>query len=93
GTQRGKRRGGLDESIDGTQRGERGGDLDDRRAATRDLWADLDAHIFGYLRSVTLADLVRRQTRPGGAEAPGVQEPRVPQGSDAPHSHEPATTV
>jgi DNA-binding IscR family transcriptional regulator len=28
---------------------------------THELWAGLNSHIFGYLRSVTLAELVRQQ--------------------------------
>jgi DNA-binding IscR family transcriptional regulator len=31
---------------------------------THELWANLNAHIFGYLRSVTLAELVAQQCRP-----------------------------
>ena len=31
---------------------------------THELWAGLNTHIFGYLRSVTLEELVRQQERP-----------------------------
>ena len=31
---------------------------------THELWANLNTHIFGYLRSVTLAELVAQQNRP-----------------------------
>jgi DNA-binding IscR family transcriptional regulator len=31
---------------------------------THELWANLNAHIFGYLRSVTLAELVAQQSKP-----------------------------
>jgi DNA-binding IscR family transcriptional regulator len=31
---------------------------------THELWAGLNAHIFSYLRSVTLAELVRQQNVP-----------------------------
>jgi DNA-binding IscR family transcriptional regulator len=33
---------------------------------THELWAGLNAHIFSFLRSVTLADLVRQQQEPRG---------------------------
>ncbi|HLX27496.1 MAG TPA: Fe-S cluster assembly transcription factor [Casimicrobiaceae bacterium] len=51
----------VDEPIDATQCGGRENCHDDRRCMTHELWAGLNAHIFGYLRSVTLADLVRQQ--------------------------------
>ena len=38
--------------------------LDDRRCMTHELWAGLNTHIFAYLRSVTLEELVRQQERP-----------------------------
>jgi DNA-binding IscR family transcriptional regulator len=34
---------------------------------THELWANLNAHIFAYLRGVTLAQLVTQQHRPGVA--------------------------
>jgi Rrf2 family iron-sulfur cluster assembly transcriptional regulator len=51
----------VDEPIDATQCGGRENCHDDRRCMTHELWAGLNAHIFTYLRSVTLADLVRQQ--------------------------------
>ena len=51
----------VDEPIDATQCGGRENCLDDHRCMTHELWAGLNAHIFMYLRSVTLAELVRRQ--------------------------------
>ncbi|HXR57237.1 MAG TPA: Fe-S cluster assembly transcriptional regulator IscR [Casimicrobiaceae bacterium] len=51
----------VDEPIDATQCGGRENCLDDRRCMTHELWAGLNAHIFSYLRSVTLAELVRQQ--------------------------------
>ena len=53
----------VDEPIDATQCGGRENCLDDRRCMTHELWAGLNAHIFRYLRSVTLAELVRQQAR------------------------------
>ena len=56
----------VDEPIDQTQCGGRENCFDDRRCMTHELWAGLNEHIFGYLRSVTLADLVRQQQRKAG---------------------------
>ena len=56
----------VDEPIDATQCGGRENCLDDHRCMTHELWAGLNAHIFAYLRSVTLAELVRQQrAKPG----------------------------
>jgi Rrf2 family iron-sulfur cluster assembly transcriptional regulator len=54
----------VDEPIDATQCGGRENCLDDRRCMTHELWAGLNAHIFSFLRAVTLADLVRQQQEP-----------------------------
>ncbi len=51
----------VDEPIDATQCGGRENCHDDRRCMTHELWAGLNAHIFGFLRGVTLADLVAQQ--------------------------------
>lgn len=53
----------VDEPLDPVPAGASEGDRDGRGALTADLWAGLTAHLFGYLRSITLADLVRRQGR------------------------------
>lgn len=55
----------VDEPIDATQCGGRENCHDDRRCMTHELWAGLNAHIFSFLRSVTLAQLVRQQDPPG----------------------------
>jgi Rrf2 family iron-sulfur cluster assembly transcriptional regulator len=49
----------VDEPIDATQCGGKENCQDDRKCLTHDLWAKLNAHIFGYLRAVSLAELVR----------------------------------
>jgi Rrf2 family iron-sulfur cluster assembly transcriptional regulator len=54
----------VDEPIDATKCGGKENCLDDRRCMTHELWAGLNAHIFSYLRSVTLEELVRQQKRP-----------------------------
>ena len=49
----------VDEPIDATKCGGRENCKDDgKRCMTHELWASLNAHIFGYLRSVSLAELV-----------------------------------
>ena len=55
----------VDEPIDATQCGGRENCKDDRRCMTHELWASLNAHIFSFLRSVTLAQLVAEQRRQG----------------------------
>src|SRR6267154_2184889 len=51
----------VDEPLDATQCGGKENCLDDRRCMTHELWAGLNAHIFSFLRSVSLAELVRQQ--------------------------------
>ena len=55
----------VDEPIDATQCGGRENCKDDRRCMTHELWASLNAHIFSFLRSVSLAQLVAEQRREG----------------------------
>jgi DNA-binding IscR family transcriptional regulator len=49
---------------------------------THELWANLNAHIFGYLRSVTLAELVAQQDKPDVTvlqdQRPPAAAPRAP---------------
>lgn len=80
----------VDEPIDATQCGGKENCLDDRRCMTHELWAGLNAHIFAYLRSITLAELVRQQ-RPRNGEVAVLQDHRHLAGGD--HSPEPATAV
>ena len=52
----------VDEPIDATKCGGRENCNDDgKRCMTHELWANLNQHIFGYLRSVNLAELVAQQ--------------------------------
>lgn len=51
----------VDEPIDATQCGGRENCHDDKRCMTHELWSGLNAHIFSYLRSITLDELVRQQ--------------------------------
>ena len=55
----------VDEPIDATKCGGRENCNDDgKRCMTHELWANLNQHIFGYLRSVSLAELVAQQQKP-----------------------------
>src|SRR6202158_6109437 len=67
----------VDEPIDATQCGGKENCLDDRRCMTHELWAGLNAHIFAYLRSVTLEHLVQQQDKRAVAV---LQDHRVPTG-------------
>ena len=64
----------VDEPIDATQCGGKENCHDEQKCITHDLWADLNEHIFDYLRSVTLRELVDEadeevQRRCGHADA------------------------
>ena len=59
----------VDEPIDATQCGGLENCLDDHRCMTHELWSGLNAHIFAYLRSVTLAELVQQQESRAKGEA------------------------
>jgi Rrf2 family iron-sulfur cluster assembly transcriptional regulator len=80
----------VDEPIDATQCGGRENCLDDHRCMTHELWAGLNAHIFAYLRSVTLSQLVRQQ-RPQNGEVVVLHDQRHRPAGD--HSPEPATAI
>jgi len=51
----------VDEPIDATQCGGKQNCLDDHRCMTHELWANLNAHIYSFLSSVTLAQMVEQQ--------------------------------
>jgi len=51
----------VDEPLDATQCGGKENCLDDKRCMTHDLWATLNAKMYDYLSSVSLADLVAHQ--------------------------------
>jgi Rrf2 family iron-sulfur cluster assembly transcriptional regulator len=75
----------VDEPIDATLCGGRENCLDDHRCMTHELWAGLNAHIFAYLRSVTLAELVRQQ-RMQPADVAVLHDQRRPAASESPAS-------
>jgi Rrf2 family iron-sulfur cluster assembly transcriptional regulator len=80
----------VDEPIDATQCGGRENCFDDRRCMTHELWAGLNAHIFSFLRSVSLAELVRQQ-QPKTGEVEVLQDHRPP--FQAPRRPAPAEIV
>src|SRR5947207_977217 len=80
----------VDEPIDATQCAGRENCLDDRRCMTHELWAGLNNHIFTYLRSITLAELVRQQA-PRNVEVAVLHDHRHSPAGD--RSAEPATAV
>src|SRR5688572_23601128 len=51
----------VDEPIDATQCAGKENCRDEQKCLTHDLWATLNDHIFGYLESVTLRQLVDSQ--------------------------------
>jgi Rrf2 family iron-sulfur cluster assembly transcriptional regulator len=51
----------VDEPVDATQCGGKENCHDEHRCLTHDLWTGLNAHIYDYLDSVTLATLVAKQ--------------------------------
>ena len=79
----------VDEPIDATQCGGRENCHDDRRCMTHELWAGLNAHIFTFLRSVTLEQLVRQQDQAGDVAV--LQDHRP--GGPATRSNEPAAVA
>lgn len=70
----------VDEPIDATQCGGRQDCLEEGRCMTHELWETLNDHIFTFLRSVTLEQLVREQ-RAKRAEAAVLQDQRAPVGA------------
>lgn len=53
----------VDEPIDATQCGGKENCRDEHKCITHDLWTDLNRHIFAYLESVKLSDLVEKQKK------------------------------
>jgi len=57
----------VDEPIDATQCGGKENCRDEQKCITHDLWTDLNRHIFEYLGSVKLSDLVEKQNKKNGS--------------------------
>jgi Rrf2 family transcriptional regulator, iron-sulfur cluster assembly transcription factor len=66
----------VDEPIDATQCGGNGNCRDEGQCLTHDLWITLNGHIFDFLRSVKLSQLVAEQRAKGG-EASVLQDQRA----------------
>ncbi len=60
----------VDEPIDATQCGGKENCHDEQKCLTHDLWASLNAHIFEYLGSVSLGQLVENQRAKEAGIAP-----------------------
>ena len=78
----------VDEPIDATQCGGQENCHDDRRCMTHELWASLNSHIFDFLQSVTLADLVRQQQK---SDVVVMKDHR--QSTNPPAGHAPANAI
>jgi len=74
----------VDEPIDATQCAGKENCQDDHKCLTHDLWANLNTHIFNYLRSVTLAELVRNHQNAKGVSVIQVTERRPGTSSTVP---------
>ena len=70
----------VDEPLDATQCGGHENCRDEERCMTHDLWTTLNAKMYEYLSSVTLADLVEKQLRKLGGEVVTLEELRRPAG-------------
>jgi Rrf2 family iron-sulfur cluster assembly transcriptional regulator len=73
----------VDEPIDATQCAGKQNCHEDRKCLTHDLWANLNAHIFDYLRGVSLKQLVDSQRANGsGTRVVTMQDGRAGAGRD-----------
>lgn len=87
----------VDEPIDATQCGGLGNCHDERECMTHDLWMSLNARIYEFLESASLAELVRKQIERQAEEAAagateqrrivGSAELKVPVEQTAPVKH------
>src|SRR6266566_43821 len=68
----------VDAPLDATKCGGKENCHDDKRCMTHELWANLNTHIFAYLRSVTLEQLVRQQDKQAVAV---LKDQRLPTGA------------
>ena len=66
----------VDEQLDATQCGGHENCRDDERCMTHELWATLNAKMYEYLASVTLADLVAIQLKKLGGDVSVLKDVR-----------------
>jgi Rrf2 family transcriptional regulator, iron-sulfur cluster assembly transcription factor len=76
----------VDEPIDATQCGGKENCRDERKCITHDLWMSLNEHIFDYLRSVTLGQLVAQQQAKGDVKVVELKDQRPQRREEAPVS-------
>lgn len=60
----------VDEPLDATQCGGKSNCHDDHVCMTHDLWTELNRHMYAFLDSVSLANLVERQRNSGAKVTP-----------------------
>ena len=70
----------VDEHLDATQCGGRENCHDEQRCMTHDLWSTLNAKMFDYLGSVSLAELVSREKAKASRRGESVIEVKRPLG-------------
>ena len=66
----------VDEALDATQCGGHENCREEERCMTHDLWTTLNAKMYDYLSSVTLADLVEKQLRKLGGDVSVLKDAR-----------------
>lgn len=66
----------VDEPLDATQCGGKENCKDEHRCMTHDLWATLNAKMYEYLGSVSLADLVLQHLKKQGGEVAVLKDSR-----------------
>ncbi|MBU6460128.1 MAG: Fe-S cluster assembly transcriptional regulator IscR [Proteobacteria bacterium] len=67
----------VDEPLDATQCGGLENCQDDHRCMTHELWVNLNKQIYGYLASISLADLVAKQRKKGYSHVSVVKPGKV----------------
>lgn len=67
----------VDEPLDATQCGGKSNCHDDHVCMTHELWTELNRHMFVFLDSVSLANLVERQHKAGNKVTPLKDERRT----------------
>lgn len=70
----------VDEHLDATQCGGQENCQDEHRCMTHELWSTLNAKMFDYLASVTLAELVDREKAKAGTRGESIIEVQRPLG-------------